>query len=102
MNWHNFLLLPLNCYPSFFSLKTLFLELKVLASMILNKRQFALRGHVSEQPPCWIFSVNKAPNVSCTSNLSKTATIERLKKRKKPVKNCLLWRTLLIFYELAH
>ena len=61
---------------------------------------------VSEQPPCWIFSVNKAPNVSCTSlkssNLSKTATIERLKKRKKPVKNCLLWRTLFIFYELAH
>ena len=42
-----FLLLPLNCYPSFFSLKTLFLELKVLASMILNKRQFALRSHVT-------------------------------------------------------
>ena len=37
----------LNRYPSFFSLKTLFLEFKLLASMILNNRQFALRGHVT-------------------------------------------------------
>ena len=39
INWHNF--------PSFFSSKTLFLELKVLALMILNNRTFALRGLVT-------------------------------------------------------
>ena len=47
INWHNFLLCPLKRYPSFFSSKTLFLELKGFALMILNNRTFALRGHVT-------------------------------------------------------